>query len=38
MKNIESRAAYARHVLRGMRQGFTAMSYSKFVRVVLFSV
>lgn len=38
MKNIASRLAYSRHVLRSFKGGFVAMSYSKFVRMGMFSV
>jgi hypothetical protein len=38
MFNIRSRTAYTMHVIRGMRQGFIAMSYSKFVRMGMFAI
>jgi len=38
MFNIRSRTAYTAHVLRSFRGGFVAMSYSKFVRICMFSI
>lgn len=38
MENIKSRAAYSRHVLRSFFGGFTAMSYAKFQRIVMFNI
>jgi hypothetical protein len=38
MFNLKSRTAYTMHCLRGMRQGFVAMSYRKFVLMGMFSI
>lgn len=38
MQNIKSRTAYSRHVMRSFVGGFTAMSYAKFQRIVMFHI